>query len=328
MSAASAGTVTVQFATGGGNATAGSDYVSASGTLTFSAGQTSKTISIVINGDRTRGEGNETLLVTLTNASGATLADGQAIVTILDDDGAARAGAIGAHDVTAALDAVTARAVLAAAALAWGSALDGVDLSTISVEITDLPFDLLAQTSPDGTTILIDLDAAGWGWSTDATAPVGRTSIDLFTVLAHELGHVLGIDHGASELMDEVIQPGRRELPSLALDAPQTEAVRTTLIATMRPIGTVTSGVPQLDLVVTRLIAEVPRVPRVVGVEANAALSPLALERPAAAVSALVRGAGRGATPMAPTTMWALLIGLGVALAALRRCRWLLIPRR
>src|SRR5438874_1923354 len=45
-------TVTVNYATANGTATAGSDYQSASGTLTILAGQTSATISVLVNGDR------------------------------------------------------------------------------------------------------------------------------------------------------------------------------------------------------------------------------------------------------------------------------------
>ena len=112
LSSPSASQVTVAYSTGGGNATAGSDYQSKSGTLTFAPGQTTMTISIVIVGDRTRGEGNETFLVTLANAVGASITDNQAVVTILDDDGAVRAGAVGANSTATSIDAATARAVL------------------------------------------------------------------------------------------------------------------------------------------------------------------------------------------------------------------------
>jgi chitinase len=77
--------VTVNYATADGTAVAKSDYNSASGTLTFQPGQTSKTISVAIKGDRKR-EADETVLVQLSNAAGATIADGVATVTILNDD--------------------------------------------------------------------------------------------------------------------------------------------------------------------------------------------------------------------------------------------------
>ena len=51
LSAAATGPVTVQFATADGTAKAGSDYVAQSGTLTFAAGETQKTITIATIGD-------------------------------------------------------------------------------------------------------------------------------------------------------------------------------------------------------------------------------------------------------------------------------------
>jgi probable HAF family extracellular repeat protein len=77
--------VTVNFATANGTATAGSDYNAQSGTLTFAPGQTSKTISIVVKGDRVR-EANETFFVNLSDVVGALLLDGQGQGTIRNDD--------------------------------------------------------------------------------------------------------------------------------------------------------------------------------------------------------------------------------------------------
>ncbi|MDP3295620.1 MAG: Calx-beta domain-containing protein [Nevskia sp.] len=85
LSSASQNAVTVNYATADGTATAGSDYVSTSGTLTFTAGVTSQTVSVGIVGDTTS-EGDETVLVNLTAATGATLGDSQGVVTISDDD--------------------------------------------------------------------------------------------------------------------------------------------------------------------------------------------------------------------------------------------------
>ena len=74
-------TVTVDYATSDGTATAGSDYTSTSGTLTFDAGTTSKTISVSIADDETD-ESDETFTVTLSNASGADLGTSTATGTI------------------------------------------------------------------------------------------------------------------------------------------------------------------------------------------------------------------------------------------------------
>ena len=85
LSPAAASAVTVGYATADGSATAGVDYTTASGTLTFTAGQTSKTVSITIAGDTTV-EPDETFTVNLSNATNATISDGQAIGTIINDD--------------------------------------------------------------------------------------------------------------------------------------------------------------------------------------------------------------------------------------------------
>ena len=85
LSAPSSQPVTVAYATGNGTAAAGSDYQTASGTLTFAPGETTKTISVLVSGDRL-GEANETFVVTLTGATDATLADGQGVGTLVDDE--------------------------------------------------------------------------------------------------------------------------------------------------------------------------------------------------------------------------------------------------
>jgi hypothetical protein len=85
LSAPSNQTVSVYYATADGSATAGSDYQSASGTLTIPAGQTTGTITVLVNGDRL-GEPNETFFVNLSSATNAIIADGQGVGTILDDE--------------------------------------------------------------------------------------------------------------------------------------------------------------------------------------------------------------------------------------------------
>jgi hypothetical protein len=82
-------TVTVRYATSNGTATAGSDYSSKAGTLTFAAGNTVKYVTIPVKAD-TAVEGDETLAVTLSQATGvAGLAPGRTVgtITILNDDG-------------------------------------------------------------------------------------------------------------------------------------------------------------------------------------------------------------------------------------------------
>src|ERR1044071_8387029 len=51
LSAASSQTVSCSFATANGTATAGSDYVATSGTLTFAPGEVEKPVVVLVNGD-------------------------------------------------------------------------------------------------------------------------------------------------------------------------------------------------------------------------------------------------------------------------------------
>lgn len=92
LTPASGRSVSVPYATSNGNASAGSDYVAASGSLVFSAGQTSRTAAVTIRGD-TLVEVDETFSLTLAAPTNATLADGTATGTIVNDDSAG--GAIG-----------------------------------------------------------------------------------------------------------------------------------------------------------------------------------------------------------------------------------------
>ena len=64
LAAAGSREVSVGYATADGTAEAGSDYESASGTVTFSPGETSKTVSVTVNGDD-EAEGNETFSLSL-----------------------------------------------------------------------------------------------------------------------------------------------------------------------------------------------------------------------------------------------------------------------
>lgn len=84
--------VTFDIATGDGTASAGSDYVARGQVGRFlDAGRTRQLFEVAINGDATT-ELDETFIVTISNASGAVLADGSAVGTIVNDDTAAKRG--------------------------------------------------------------------------------------------------------------------------------------------------------------------------------------------------------------------------------------------
>lgn len=85
LSAVSGQPVTVKYMTVNGSAIAGRDYTAKSGTLTFSPGQTTKSVAIQVKGDTLR-ESNETFKVFLGTPTNATIADSLGIGTIINDD--------------------------------------------------------------------------------------------------------------------------------------------------------------------------------------------------------------------------------------------------
>jgi Calx-beta domain len=96
LSTATTVPVTVGYATADGTATAPADYAAASGTLTFPAGSTAQNVVVSVVGDSTV-EPDETFVLNLSGASGATLADAQGAGAIADDDAPPLAGVELAH---------------------------------------------------------------------------------------------------------------------------------------------------------------------------------------------------------------------------------------
>ena len=95
-------------------------------------------------------------------------------------------------------DALTEGRLADALAQAKGEWADaGGDVSGITASIEDLSGATLGRSS--GSSVVVDTDAAGWGWS----------QMSLVTVVRHEIGHVLGLDHTDGGLMDETLAPGQ-----------------------------------------------------------------------------------------------------------------------
>ena len=137
----------------------------------------------------------------------------------------------------ATVDAATLAAVVDAAIARWAasglvSEADLAVLEDVTFGITDLDGLILGSTS--GNRVLIDIDAAGFGWFIDstladdlefdtdlgdgtlfATAGEAQGRMDLLTVVMHEIGHVFGFDHDDAEvaaLMDDTLEAGTRAL--------------------------------------------------------------------------------------------------------------------
>ena len=81
LSQASALTVTVNFATADGTAAAPGDYAALSGTVTFSPGETSRTVAVAVKADSVS-EAAETFGLNLSAPSNAAVADGAGVATV------------------------------------------------------------------------------------------------------------------------------------------------------------------------------------------------------------------------------------------------------
>ncbi|WP_298858749.1 hypothetical protein, partial [uncultured Gimesia sp.] len=102
-------------------------------------------------------------------------------------------------------------------------------LSGVEVKVVDLSGGTLGRAVPG--TIYLDVNAAGYGWFVDSTpldhsefaldsqlslialpdsAAPGR--VDLWTVILHELGHLMGYEHDSEGVMEETLAPGVRKL--------------------------------------------------------------------------------------------------------------------
>ena len=157
----------VHFSTAAGTATNGVDYLPASGVLTFTstAGDLSRIVRVPIVGD-TSVEGNEAFVVNLQLSQGATLGDGQATVTIVDDDVSA-AGVEG--------ELAPGGTLLGDLAAAGGLAdvdllrIDQASRASYEVVVDALSGDLgpivLTRTSADGTAVLQASSPVGTGTS-------------------------------------------------------------------------------------------------------------------------------------------------------------------
>jgi hypothetical protein len=113
--------------------------------------------------------------------------------------------------------------LLAAALTRWQIAGANISaLGQVELRLEDLPGNMLGQAA--GRTITLHPNAAGWGWFVDQT-PANDSEfttpgdqgeqehMDVLTVLLHELGHLLGLEHDKQGVMASSLSAGTRQGP-------------------------------------------------------------------------------------------------------------------
>mgnify|MGYP001275829262 CR=1 FL=1 len=207
LSVPSTQTVTVQYATANGTATAPGDYTAiALTTLTFTPGVTTQPVTVVVQGDQLD-ELDETFNVTLSGATNATITDATGVGTITDDDtnGFIVTQSDGTTIVAEAVGADVIEVVLAARPLSdvvidvvVGDASE-VSASPLQLTFTDAnwniaqPVDIFGESDEvnDGdqvTTVTISINAASddaWDALSDQTVSVTTVDDDIagFTII-------------------------------------------------------------------------------------------------------------------------------------------------
>lgn len=215
LSAPSAQTVTVDWATADGTATAGLDYTPGSGTLTFPPGATVQPIDVTMLPD-TLPEPAETILVDLSNAAAAGIADGQGVATILDND---TTPVLSIGDATVVEGDTGARAlsftVTQSQPVAQTTAVGFMTMNETAVAPSDFTAAFGAITFPGGTTtrtiaVLVNGD------------PTNELDEEMHVHLTAPVNATLGNDHGVGTIVDDDEGPGQElihgssELRSLA----------------------------------------------------------------------------------------------------------------
>lgn len=134
--------LSVEYSTADGTANAASDYGASSGVLLFGAGETTKTFAVTVHPDRLL-EGDETVLLSLTNVTdGALGANSSARLTLLDDT---------STPAPSALAAVVSS--YAAIDLSWANHCDNVEIFEVERRVGSGAFVLLTTTGSTATAV-------------------------------------------------------------------------------------------------------------------------------------------------------------------------------
>jgi Calx-beta domain-containing protein len=179
--------VTVDFSTLAQTASNDDDYDGTSGSLTFALGSSVQTIEVPVRGD-THAEPAEAFTVKLSDASGASITDDQAVGTIQNDDGtppaisvadgSTKEGGAGTHlaPVTITLDRAPTQAITVHLDTTDGTAKQPGDYTTTSGTVL---FNVGERTKTIGVPVTGNTrDDVNRAFSIDLTSPMNATVAD------------------------------------------------------------------------------------------------------------------------------------------------------
>ena len=224
LSVASAQAVTVGYATKDGTALAGTDYTAATGTLTFDAGTTVKTVEVRTTEDELD-ELDEVFTVELSGPSGAVLGDGTGVGTIVDDEAApevsigdVRVDEGGTAEFEVTLSGASDRAVTVEYGTVAGTAVAGLDYTVAAGTLTFLAGE--RREVIEVATIEDDLAESDEAFTVELRAPNGATLRD---------------DTGTGTIIDDDTDTGTGDaLPELSIaDATAEEGETVELAVTL-----------------------------------------------------------------------------------------------
>ena len=196
LSTASGKTIGVNFATANDTAVAPIDYITNSNSLSFSPGDTEEIINITVNGDLTD-EDAETFFVNLSGESNVTIADGQAVGTINDDDDPP---AISIDDI------IVSEGDSGSSDATFTVSLDQASSKTITVD-----YETLADSATAGTDYTIASDTITFTPGSDSetiTISITGDTIDeddetFFVNLSNETNATLADSQGEATIVDD-----------------------------------------------------------------------------------------------------------------------------